>query len=264
MSNIHVVIVTYNSNRYLKRLAQSVREAFPFDGVVIVDNNSADNSVELARELDWGAPLSLIFNRENTGFGAAMNIGVRSLPQSTDYVLLVNPDVELDRQAIRSMWETAESDDNIGCVGAQLVTSDGSPVSSARELPTILSVGMRKAFDIVPQPDQVLDAGWICGALMLWRYDKFLQLGGFSPDYFLYFEDTDICRKAHNFGIRTVIDGGSKAIHDQGHGERPHRKLRAINRRSRYLYAKKWLGLGGRFSARIANCIEIIREVGRD
>ncbi|BAS10594.1 N-acetylglucosaminyl-diphospho-decaprenol L-rhamnosyltransferase [Arthrobacter sp. Hiyo4] len=253
---VDVIIVSYNSSRYLPRLASSLQKSDAVGSVVVVDNASTDNSIDVARKLDWGGRLQLIQNHHNVGFGAAMNQGVGFLEDVNEFVLLVNPDVQLESQTVSAMLSALTSDKSLACVGPRLETTDGRAVSSARALPTRWNMATRRVVEQAPVDEPILHVGWVCGAAMLWRRQAFEQVGGFSPEYFLYYEDVDICRKAWRAGMKVATVANAKAIHDQGHGKEPSTVLQNFSRSSRRLYAKKWLGSWGLAAALVAEFLE--------
>lgn len=260
---IDVVVVSYNSSRYLPRLASSLSEARLVGSVVIVDNASADGSPEVAEGLEWGAPLKVLTNNENIGFGAAMNQGVRSFESENEFLLIVNPDVQLGPHTLPVLKAALASDSRLACVGPQLVTSDGQAVSSARALPTPWSIASRQITEQIPAGNEILNVGWVCGAVMLWRRSAFEKIGGFSSEYFLYFEDVDICRKAWDADFRVATVSGAKAVHDQGHGKEPSPLLKKYSDESRRIYSRKWLGMSGNVAVTIAEAVEKVAGVKR-
>lgn len=260
---IDVVIVSYNSSRYLPRLASSLGKANLGGSVVIVDNASADNSPAVAESLEWGGQLTVLRNKRNAGFGGAMNQGVKSIDSENEFLLIVNPDVQLGPMTLPNLTAALASDGRIACVGPQLFTSDGHPVSSARSLPTPWSIASRRVTEQVARDNQILDVGWVCGAVMLWRKSAFEKVGGFSSDYFLYFEDVDICRKAWDAGYRVATVSGARAVHDQGHGKEPSPLLKKYSNESRRIYSRKWLGMRGVAAVAIAEVVERILALKR-
>jgi GT2 family glycosyltransferase len=256
-SPIDVLVVSYNSAAYLPRLAESLRHSPLINSVTLVDNVSTDGSAELASSLDWGVPAHTHIAPENLGFGAAMNLGAQlsaSRFHGTE-LLIINPDVISSETMVGLLHADLMSDSRIAAVGASLATSSGSPVSSARRFPTPSSIARRKVSDY-PLEASAIPVDWICGAVMLWRRKAFDEVGGFSSDYFLYFEDVDICRTAWGMGWKIAANGSATGIHDQGHGEPTPPHLRAINRMSRRHYARKWFGLRGILAALIADGAE--------
>lgn len=265
MQHIDVVIVTYNSAEYLPRLAGSLRDSARPVSVTVVDNASADESVAVALGLDWGCKVRVLEQGSNIGFGAAMNIGVLAQHDSQELVLLINPDVALEGGALDELIAALNEQPKLACVGGVLTTSDGRPVSSARALPTSRSIARRRVREVVPSSadGMATTAGWVCGALMLWRRSVFTDVGGFSPTYFLYFEDVDICRKAADLGFIVGISGRARAVHDQGHGAPPSRFLEKTNRHSRRIYVRRWLGGFGPLAAATADVGDFAARIKR-
>ncbi|BCW79811.1 glycosyltransferase family 2 protein [Arthrobacter sp. NicSoilC5] len=260
---LDVVVVSYNSSQYLPRLASSLSGMHLNGSVVIVDNASSDGSPAVAEGLQWGGPLRVIANDENIGFGAAMNQGIKSFDSGNEFLLIVNPDVQLGPDTLPVLEAALASDSRLACVGPQLVTSDGRPVSSARALPTPWTIASRVVREQIPADNEILNVGWVCGAVMLWRRSAFEKIGGFSSEYFLYFEDVDICRKAWEADLRVATVSGAKAIHDQGHGKEPSQLLKKYSDQSRRIYSRKWLGVPGNVAVTIAEAVEKLASIRR-
>lgn len=249
------MIVSYNSSAYLPRLAESLRTCVNISTVTIVDNGSIDESVLRAENEDWGHPTRVLRRDSNPGFGSSMNFGTFSQETPHGQVLILNPDVLVTPEALESLSLHLDTNHALGAIGPVLRTSNGADVSSARKFPTPRSIAQR--YVVNEDHDGILTfVDWICGASMLWRREAFEQLGGFSPDYFLYFEDVDICRRAKEAGWRIALDGGTSAIHDQGHGRRTSPFLRKQSRISRRRYAQKWFGAKGLASALTADSVD--------
>ena len=236
-----VVIVSYNSAKFLPRLLSSLKDHPNVASVTIVDNGSTDDSVAVAESVQSRIPLRVHSVRRNVGFGAAVNIGAAAGELKARQLLVINPDVAIEREVLAALSEDLERDATLAAVGTSLRTSEGQPVSSARYFPTPRSIAARRVKD-VRHGGNVVEVDWLCGALMLWNRRAFEEVGGFSPEYFLYFEDVDICMKARAAGWTIAIDGRHNAIHDQGHGETTSPLLRRISRASRRRYARKWHG----------------------
>lgn len=261
-ARLDVVLVTYNSSRYLPRLAASLQRAYNFETVVIVDNASTDNSPEVASTQNWGCHHILLRNSENIGFGAAMNLGVAALKNQNEFVLLVNPDVEFEDKTVHDLLAPLLTNPGLGCVGPVLRTSFGRPVSSARALPTLKTIFLRRVAEETSTAAQgAREVGWVCGAVMLLRKSAFQEVGGFSPEFFLYYEDVDLCRKLHDAGYSVATVPAASAIHDQGHGKAPSPELQRYSRRSRRAYAMKWLGVRGAMAACFAEVVEIVASL---
>jgi N-acetylglucosaminyl-diphospho-decaprenol L-rhamnosyltransferase len=241
---IDVVVVSYNSAAYLPRLAQSLRAIRAVSTVTIVDNGSNDESASIAEKQDWGCELSVLRSSSNPGFGTSMNVGAFHPKEPHAQILILNPDVYLTERVLQGLSRTLSEDPGLGAIGPVLTAPDGCPVSSARHFPTPHSIAKRVTVDAV-HDGTLTDVDWICGASMLWRRQAFEQLKGFAEEFFLYFEDVDICRRAKEAGWRVAVDGSLTAVHDQGHGRKTSRFLRRQSRISRRTYARKWFGAVG-------------------
>lgn len=257
MRTIDVVVVSYNSSRYLPRLAAGLRNSQSISSVWVIDNCSTDNSVDVARDCDWGAPVNVKVMPTNVGFGAAVNYGALSMLGLGQHILVINPDVVVEGHTVDLLRDELASSDRYAVIGTSLTTSAGAPVSSARRFPSVASILRRRPVDVDPH-NSTVDADWICGAFMLWERHAYEAVGGFSEEYFLYFEDVDICMKAWRSGWSVGVNGKLSAIHDQGHGKITASHLRAESRRSRRIYAGKWLGPAGAVAARIADVLDLV------
>lgn len=257
---IDVVVVTYNSSSHIPALARALRDFREIGSITLVDNGSTDGSREIAQEQDWGTPVEVVHNPSNPGFGASMNFGALRVDKLRhDQILILNPDVVLSASALESLSRILAENTDIATVGPVLATPAGVPVSSARHFPTPRSIALRQIFDV--RHDGVLtDVDWICGASMLWRRSAFEELGGFSPEYFLYFEDVDICRRAVERGWRVALAGTVNAVHDQGHGRKTPPHLKRASRASRRVYARSWFGLQGLLASAFADAADMAAD----
>jgi GT2 family glycosyltransferase len=166
----------------------------PSSEVVVVDNGSEGRFVE-DRSREKG--FAYIKPAINLGYGAGMNHGYRQLAEPTDYVLFLTHEVRLGADDLKAMVATAERT-FAAVVGPVLVLPGGSQVWSGGG--EVTRSGKLRHRAERPAADRRAD--WLDGAALLVRRSVFQKVGGFDPDYFLYFEDTD-------FGLRTRHEGGA-------------------------------------------------------
>ncbi len=247
------VVVTYRSARTIEnclRALRRCREAGLCE-VVVVDNASPDNTRELLRpHEEWAR---VIDAGSNLGFGRGCNRGLAEA--STPYVVFVNPDAELEPEALRALIEFAEANPRAGIAAPAIIEPDGT-LQHAGGLPTPASVVLaswpghadraRVAVEPGSAPRRV---DWVCGALFLARTDLMRSLGGFDPRFFLYWEETDLWRRALAAGseiwaVGTAVAthvGGASAVSDP----REPQWARSIPRhyfQSRFYYLRKHYG----------------------
>jgi N-acetylglucosaminyl-diphospho-decaprenol L-rhamnosyltransferase len=206
---VSVVIVSYNSGHVLAECLSCLPKMVE---IIVVDNNSADDSVDIAR--DHGA--TAISLPENVGFGPACNLGARTA--SGAFVFFVNPDVKLDSGAIEELSSAAMRYPNAGVLAPRIVHADGSTFCKDFSIlcspPANVSRPRR-----TPSGDCSVEM--LLGAALFCRRDLFLELGGFDERIFLYFEDDDLCRRIRNAGWSLVHAHDAVARHGQGNSTRP-------------------------------------------
>jgi len=219
------VIVTYQSSRTIGRALEAARRCYDalLLDTVVVDNDSTDTTCEIVnREAAW---VRLISSKKNNGFGRGCNIGSEGV--ATPYTIFINPDAEVEPEAIKTMLEFMEQHPAVGIVGPAIVEGnrDGTKVLQETGIrPTPWTMLRREApffnkqsiaWPIVPgsEPSRT---GWVCGAVFMIRTDLFKQLNGFDPRFFLYWEETDLCKRAEDMGFATWALGTALAHHIGG------------------------------------------------
>lgn len=233
--NVDCVIVSYNSGADLTECLSSVAEQNGLSvKTTVVDNASADDSVEIARHC--GA--AVVANPVNRGFGPGVNQGVAQ--GSAPWVLILNPDARLQSNAVRTMIGAAESAEDIGCVGPRVIDADGVQYPSRRRFPSLwVAAGHATLGRVWPgnpatrhyhhtiTADQACTVDWVSGCCMLLPRHVWERLGGFDPAYFMYLEDVDLCWRLRRAGWRTVWEPAATVTHVGGRSS-ASRPLRSI------------------------------------
>lgn len=225
--SVVAVVVCYRSAEVLEKCLRSLG-GMP---VVVVDNGSGDGAVEIAR----GFPgVEAIANRENRGFAAAVNQAVAR--RAEEYVMLVNPDVEIEGDAWALARACRESGADIA--GGQLKNADGSAQwgFSARRFPTpatlaFETMGWNRAFPWNPvnrayryldrDPGHGGEVDQPAGAFLVFRRALWEKLSGFDEAFYpVWFEDVDFCLRARQAGAKIVYAPEAAARHLGGHSFR--------------------------------------------
>jgi N-acetylglucosaminyl-diphospho-decaprenol L-rhamnosyltransferase len=250
--DIPVVVVTYSPGPALARLLDSLPAAgaAPDTPVVLADNGSTDGSVEAAAER---ANVQLLRMGSNRGYGSAANAGVATLPADAPWVLVVNPDVVLGVDSLRLLLAAAGRHPRAAAVGPLITTEDGVVYPSARQLPSIADGVGHAAFGwcwpnnpwtrryrLDHQAPTERTAGWLSGACLLLRRSAFDAVGGFDPDYFMYFEDVDLGDRLGRAGWDSVYAPSAAVVHTGGHAtRRDPRRMVAAHHASAYRYLSR-------------------------
>ncbi len=184
--------------------------------ILVLDNHSEDDSIGTLRARFGTHPQVRLFeSNRNRGYGAGNNYAARSA--RGEYLLIINPDNELEPTGLERMVQTLREDPSIGILAPKLEYPDGRIRESARAFPSLLDVCIKRTFlqYLFPgrlrhylqldAPDVLLrDTDWVVGACLFFRRDFFNQLLGFDERFFLFFEDIDLCRRCHLKGKRVV------------------------------------------------------------
>lgn len=203
MNKIHIVIVTYNAMPWLSKCLESTK---PY-AVVVVDNNSSDNTVNFIKE---NYPeITLLPQNENLGFGAANNIGMTyALKQGADYVFLLNQDAYLEKDTIEKLIEVHKKNDNFGILspihlngkGDRLDQNFSHYVNYKANSDFYSDFVLKKPLTKVYEVPFVNAAGWLISRNCL------ETVGGFDPVFFHYGEDDNYCQRVlfHRLKIGVV------------------------------------------------------------
>lgn len=209
MSEISVVIVTYNSTDVVANAILSVIEDTSVKQCFIVDNDSSDDIIALVASIN-SPKIVLIQNTENLGFGVANNIALDQV--TTPYALLLNPDAEMDDGAVAILLVAAKRYLNAGILTPLLYGADGETQECYR-----LDIFRRDVNDgLFFEPDGDMCADFLIGAVMLLNMKIMRKIGFFDPNIFLYYEDDDLCKKVKNNNHELVLIPAAKAFHAYG------------------------------------------------
>lgn len=248
-----IIIVNFNSGGCLARCLNSITELEKDSDVFVVDNASTDGS---ERAAERGGRVTLQRNAENVGFARAVNQGLARA--TSEFVLLLNPDCELQPDSLSSLTSDLRRHPDAAIAGPKVLDVDGAVQGSARGDPTLLTglfgrstlmtrlfpgFGLARRnvrFDLVTSGganDAGYNVDWVSGACMMARLDMLKAVGGFDERYFLYWEDADLCRRLRHRGWRIRYVTGATIIHQAGQSSRTAQALstRAFHE-SAYLY----------------------------
>jgi N-acetylglucosaminyl-diphospho-decaprenol L-rhamnosyltransferase len=246
MTGVDVVVVTYNSadtiGSAVEQLAavESVR-------VIVVDNASSDDTVELLRTL----PVETVVLERNGGFAHGCNVGWRA--GEAPYVLFLNPDARIDAVAVEALASELDRDDKVGAVAPRIEEPDGSLDFSLRRFPRLRSsfaqaFFLHRVFPEAAWVDEVIrdpaeyerphPAEWVSGACFAVRRSVLEELGGLDESFFHYSEDVDICARIWRAGHEVRFVPAALAEHEGG-ASAPRARLLPILAASRIRYSSK-------------------------
>lgn len=229
-SQVSVIIVTHNSlpalTGCLTALGSGAGE-LSYE-LIVVDNNSSDASIDVIT--DSFPESKIIENETNYGFAAACNQGAKEA--SGDYLLFLNPDVQLDLGAIRVLIETTRATDRAGLVSGRLRNRDGSFQATCRQFPTIgnmifsrgsifsrwFGAGQTSARYTLPDSTETVPVPAVAATLVAINRELFLTMRGFDERFFMFMEDTDLSLRLHLADYHNLFVPSAGGVHSWGHG----------------------------------------------
>jgi GT2 family glycosyltransferase len=241
-------VVNTNGREFLLACLEAIERTAPPDlehEVLVLDNASDDGSAELLRELDRNIRLIALDRRE----GKAANDSRLIEEARGEFCLLLNEDSELQPGAVPALIGALRSDRQAAVAGAQLLSPDGSPVPCAWRLPsgrTALAgaLFLHRRYTVESGGDATRPVGWVQSSAMLVRRQAALEVGGFDPNFFVYSDETDFCKRLSDAGWRILHVPSARAIHDDQMAQDAAGAERRIveYHRNRDLYLRKHLG----------------------
>jgi len=240
--------------------------------LIIVDNASQDGSFEQISEQvtarGW-ANVEVLQSGHNGGFGAGNNFGILAgcAQEMPDYIYILNSDSFVDKGAISALVEALETRPEFGFAGSYIRGPNGEAHASAFQFPNILGEfeGAARFGPIsrllskhivslgVPETTQKVD--WLAGASLMMRTSVLHDIGLFDEAFFLYFEETDLCRRAALAGYPTLYVRESEVTHigSVSTGMKTWTRMPKFWFDSRQYYFRKNHGRGFAFLANIAH-----------
>lgn len=285
-----VILVNWNSAEYLRKCLASIffRPTAVSLEVLVVDNASYDGAEAMVKA---EYPQAIFIQaRGNLGFAAANNLGSKSSRGRN--LLFLNPDTVVLQSAISDMSAALDSLPNTGILGCRILNADGSLQTSAvQSFPTILNQALdaellRRWFPrsrlwgmtaLQREGSAPVAVEMVSGACLMIKRRVFEQVGGFSPEYFMYAEDVDLCKKASNIGSQVRFLPTAGVIHYGGQSTK-HQSANSFSvlcmQHSLSLYFTKFhsaaYAKAFRFSRAVCACLRLVpaslmcRLAGRD
>ena len=224
--DLSIIILNYRSKEFTAHCVETIRASGKGDyEIIIIDNASGDNSAEYLHNAF--PEIRVIANKKNLGYGAGNNIGIKQA--KGDYVLVLNPDVEMGYPDMQKMIDYLKNYPDIGVLGPQLIYPDGVIQDSCRRFPRLLDLIIKRTnlhrwklfrkrmddylmYNIDSSKNQPVD--WLVGAALMIPCSVFKKVGYFDERFFLFLEDTDLCRRVSEAGMKVIYFPEVKAAHN--------------------------------------------------
>lgn len=216
MNDLVVSIVNYKTKELTAKALESIFEnkwKVSYE-VWVVDNNSQDGSLEYLKK-KFGRSVNFIESKENVGFGRGHNFVLEKV--DSKYILIFNSDALMSPGALDKMVDFMESDQKIAIAGCKIVGFDNKLQPSGGDLPfgfalinwlfNLEMLGFTK-----PQLHRMEESyfqstheiGWVSGSFMILRKEALKKAGYFNSNYFMYFEDVELCFRMQKNGYKVM------------------------------------------------------------
>ncbi len=235
-SKLLVIVLNYKTAAMTLRAAAAALGDMPDIGaeMIIVDNASGDGSAEVLQKAitdrgwDTNDRVRLILSAVNGGFGAGNNLGLRagmSDGSAPDFFYVVNSDAFVDQGCIGTLLVHLQNNPKAGIAGSHVRGDDDVPHCTAFRFPSIagefegaartgvFSRLLHNAIVAPPLPQRTTQVDWVAGASVLLRGDMLREIGLFDEEFFLYFEETDLCKRAARARWQCWYVPDSRVVH---------------------------------------------------
>jgi hypothetical protein len=206
--DLSIVIVNWNAGKFLDRCLASIYKNLsrPAFEVIVVDNNSSDDSVKMVKEKY--PQVELIENEMNCGFARANNQAIEK--SRARYVLILGSDTTVFPGTIEKLIEFMDGRKEVGAVSPRILNLDGSVQSLGRDLPNLTNTFLQyflpyKFYRIVQnflrkKNEEIFEVDGLSGSAMLIKKETLLSVGLFDEQMPLYAEDIDLCYRIKKAG----------------------------------------------------------------
>jgi GT2 family glycosyltransferase len=273
---LSIIIVSWNVRAYLAKcldsLAESLRAAPLNAEIIVVDSASSDGTPDLLRQRY--PQVRLLAQSENVGYTRGNNIGLAAA--QGEYLLLLNPDTEVQGSALAGMVTYLREHPQVGVLGAHTLNTDGSHQSSRRRFPTLMTALFESTWLQPYAPKRLLDrfyardvpdaaiaeVDWVQGSVLLLRRAVYAQIGGLDEGYIMFSEEVDFCKRAKQAGWQVVYHGGVYVVH---HGGKSTEQVSAAKhiyfQQSKVRYFRKFHGVVAAFVLRAFLIVSYLHQL---
>jgi len=252
LADISIIIVNF---RGWKRLSQCLDSLSVIDDclftyeVIIVDNQSNDGFIEQFR-LAY-PKFTFVLNSGNFGFANGCNLGV--MKSKGSFLLFLNPDTIVNSDSLFAMLSEVRARKLYSIVSCCQITENGSrkrpygrflsPFNLTGWLRAIHKIIFRNGEKLFLQNEEYIFPDWVSGSVLMISRSSFAGLSGWDNDFWMYFEDVDLCRRASNKGGEIVLLKKSCIEHNHGGASRINNQVTALTKTcvniSRHTYISK-------------------------
>lgn len=251
---LSIIIVHYKAEKELFTCLRSIKNLktnVKYE-IIIIDNDKKN----IERKLKKIFPsITYIKSKENIGFGTGNNLGAKVAVG--DYLFFLNPDTETKEGNLDNLLKNF-NDKNVGIIAPLLLDVENNPfkLQGTRRLTPLAAIFSLSFMHKIWPKNRIANDFWlkdwdkkvkieadtVPGTAFLVRRKLFQDIGGFDENFFLFFEENDICNRVRDLGYKVIIDPCFKVMHLWGISTKKEKKINEVFSKSRAYYFKKYYG----------------------
>ena len=202
---ISIITPNYNGVEFLDKYFKSLSQDSDHIGeVIIIDNGSADSSLDYIKKNTFSFPVVVIENSENLGFAPAVNQGI--LKSKYDYIFSLNNDTEVKKGSIKAMLDLIRDDDVFSVQAKMLQAQNKKLIDDAGDEYNLLGwtkkIGENQNSNNYSQVFEIFSS---CAGAALYKKSVFTEIGLFDDNFFAYMEDVDLAIRSQIYGYKNLL-----------------------------------------------------------
>ncbi|KKU53431.1 MAG: Glycosyl transferase group 2 family protein [Candidatus Moranbacteria bacterium GW2011_GWE2_47_10] len=217
MPDVSIQIVNYKTKKYLLKCIEDVLRDLrhsDLDYVInVLDNDSGDDLSDLKKIFGSDDKINIYYSDKNLGFGGGHNF--LSKKNKSEYLLLMNPDVEIiEKESIRRLMNEGKKV-NVAVMGPKLIDRNGNvQIWDHGELFGFRAwIANNAGSSFWRNRNDMGEVAWVSGAVFLIKSDVFEKAGGFDENFFLYKEEEDLCISIRKLGEKIFYNPEIRFMH---------------------------------------------------
>ncbi len=257
---LSIIIVYYGGYKNLLKLLSTIKNSkLKTSYEIILVNNKLDENIEPKIKKLY-KDIKFVKSPGNVGYSRGNNLGAET--SKGKYLLIINPDTEIVGDSINVLVKFLDSNKNVSIVAPNLIYKNGNFLENigSRTLTPFRAIialsfinkmfpnnPISRKYFLKDLPKNTLrEVDTVPGTAFMIRRNVFDEIGGFDENFFLYFEEFDLCKRVRELGQKICINPKAVAVHDWKTGD-GGKELKKYFEQSRFYYFKKHYGIFSAF-----------------
>ena len=224
MSKVGIVVLNYNDYKETREYIDKIKKFRILNEIVVVDNNSTDASYEVLKRMEKGN-ITVLKTDDNKGYAYGNNVGIKYLKDKVDYIIISNPDIDLEESVIKKLKADMDNDEDITVV-APVINQNGIYLKGWKLSRIIDEIGLnfnyfhRKVekklkYDEKKYNTELTRVDVVSGCFFMVRRDVLNLVGNLDESTFLFYEENILASKLKNINKKTYVDNKVEVKHNE-------------------------------------------------